>query len=262
MARRTLVAAAALALAALSCTPTGGFDGMRAGAGSPAELTVFAASSLTEAFDELGTMLEGRRPGATVRFNLASSSQLAVQIVEGAPADVFASADPLQMNVVADAGLVDEPAVFATNRLVVLVPRDNPAGITGPADLGDAGVKLVLAAPEVPAGNYARRALGKLGVRDEAEANVVSNEEDVKAVVAKVSLGEADAGIAYATDVTDDLEQSVRALPFPERAGVLARYLIAPLSDAPNAPGAEAFVELVTGAQGRRVLQEHGFGLP
>jgi molybdate transport system substrate-binding protein len=262
MVRRTLVAAPALALAAFSCSPTGGSDGMRAETRSPAEITVFAASSLTEAFRELGTMLEDRRPGATVRFNLASSSQLAVQIVEGAPADVFASADPLQMDAVAGAGLVDEPVVFATNRLVVLVPRDNPAGISGPADLGDAGVKLVVAAPEVPAGKYARRALAKLGVRDDAEANVVSNEEDVKAVVAKVSLGEADAGIAYATDVTDDLEKSVRAFPFPERAGVLARYLIAPLSGAPNEPGAEAFVELVTGTQGRRVFQEHGFGLP
>jgi molybdate transport system substrate-binding protein len=258
----TRLALVALTLAAVSCAPAGGPTGSRAGAASSEEITVFAASSLTEAFRELAPILERQRPGTTVRFNLASSSQLAVQIAEGAPADVFASADPLQMDVVEDAGLVDEPVVFARNRLVVLVPRDNPAAIASPMDLGDPGVKLVLAAPEVPAGNYARRALADLGVGAEAEANVVSNEEDVKAVVAKVALGEADAGIGYATDVTGEVEQSIRVLRFPERADVVASYVLAPLSSAPSARGAAAFVELVTGTQGRRVLKEHGFGLP
>jgi molybdate transport system substrate-binding protein len=248
-----------VALTGIACTSAGGPTGPQ---GETQEVTVFAASSLTEAFRELGAMLEARRPGTPVRFNLASSSQLAVQIAEGAPADVFASADPLQMDVVDDAGLVQEPAVFATNRLVVLVPRDNPARITSPTDLGNPGVKLVLAAPQVPAGNYARRALADLGVGAEAERNVVSNEEDVKAVVSKVALGEADAGVAYVTDATGDVERSVQVLPFPQRVDVVARYLIAPLSEAPNSRGAAAFVELVTGKQGGRVLQEHGFGLP
>lgn len=258
MPTKTRVATVAMALAALSCAPAGGPGSQ----GETQEITVFAASSLTEAFRELGAMLEARRPGTTVRLNLASSSQLAVQITEGAPADVFASADPLQMDVVDTAGVVQHPVVFATNRLVVLVPRDNPASISSPTDLGNPSVKLVLAAPEVPAGNYARRALADLGVGVEAERNVVSNEEDVKAVVSKVALGEVDAGVAYVTDVTGDVEGSVRVLPFPERADVVASYLIAPLSEAPNSRGAAAFVELVTGTQGRRVLKDHGFGLP
>ena len=253
----------ALALVVAACAPEGLNDAEgRPGEGTVGEVTVFAASSLTEAFRDLGEVLEARRRGATVRFNFASSSDLGVQIQEGAPADVFASADRQQMKLVTDAGLAAEPTIFATNRLVIIVPDANPAAIHGPGDLADPGIKLVLAAPQVPAGNYARQALSNLGVGREAEANVVSNERDVKAVVTKVALGEADAGIAYATDVTADVAGSVESLALPAEADVVARYPIAPLSDAPNREGAKAFVELVTSRAGRRVLSEHGFGLP
>jgi molybdate transport system substrate-binding protein len=252
----------ALALVVAACAPGPNDAQGHAAEGTVGEVTVFAASSLTEAFRDLAEVLESRGRGATVTFNFASSSDLGVQIQEGAPADVFASADGQQMKLVTDAGLAGEPVIFATNRLVILVPEDNPAGIHGPHDLADPGIKLVLADPEVPAGNYARQALTNLGVGHEAESNVVSNERDVKAVVTKVALGEADAGIAYATDVTADVAGSVEALALPAEADVAARYPIALLSDAPNPPGAKAFVELVTSPAGRRVLSEHGFGLP
>jgi molybdate transport system substrate-binding protein len=261
VARVTWVVLAALSPAALACTSAGP-AGSEGPAGPAHGVTVFAASSLTEAFRDLGAALEEGQAEATVTYNFASSSDLAVQIREGAPADVFASADRRQMKLVEDAGLVAQPVVFATNRLVLLVPRDNPAGISSHEDLGRPGVKLVLAAPEVPAGNYARRALANLGMGPAAEANVVSNEDDVKAVVTKVALGEADAGIAYATDVTGDVAGAVEAQPLPAKADVVAHYPIAALSDAPNPAAAAAFLELVTSPVGRRVLSEHGFGLP
>ena len=223
---------------------------------------VFAASSLTEAFTELGAMLEAENADAKVTFNFASSSDLALQINEGAPADAFASADPVQMKVVEDEGLAENPVVFATNTLVVLVPSENPTGIQGPEDLARPGVKLVLAAPEVPAGNYARQAFEALGIADEVEANVVSNEDDVKAVVTKVSLGEADAGVTYVTDATAELSGKVEAIEFPADAAVTATYPIAALSDAPNAEGAEAFYDLVLSDEGQGVLAAYGFGPP
>jgi molybdate transport system substrate-binding protein len=246
--RLTIAVLAVLVLAPGACGP--GED----------EVTVFAASSLTEAFTELGTMLEEARPGTSVAFNFTSSSDLAVQITQGAPADVFASADTAQMDVVAD--VADEPIEFATNRLVVITPADDPAGIARVEDLANTGVKVVLAAPEVPAGNYAREGLDRLGLLQEVEANVVSNEEDVKAVVTKVALGEADAGIAYVTDVTEDVEEDLRAIEFPEEAPVLATYPITVLSEARALDGARAFVDLVTSPEGARVLERYGFGTP
>lgn len=225
-------------------------------------VTVFAASSLTEAFTELGTMLEARRPGTTVAFNFASSSDLAVQIAEGAPADVFASADAAPMDVVVGEGLAEDPVEFATNRVIVLIPAGNPAGIVSVEDLADPGVEVVLAATEVPAGGYAREGLDRLGLLREVEGNVVSNEEDVKAVVTKVALGEADAGIAYVTDVTEAVEEDVRAIEFPEQARVLATYPISVLSGAPAPDGARAFVDLVTSPEGQGVMDRYGFGTP
>lgn len=257
MARRLLAALAAAALVGGCADGSANPGSSRSGLG---EVTVFAASSLTDAFGSLGVILERERRGTRVTFNFASSSDLAVQITEGAPVDVFASADPAQMKVVEDAGDALEATEFATNRLVILVPKDNPAGVHSARDVARTGVKLVLAAPEVPAGNYARRAFARLGIAGRAEANVVSNEEDVKAVVAKVALGEADAGVAYATDVTDDVAQKVTAVPFPPAADIVAHYPIATLEGAPNPKGARAFYDLVTSPRGRRVLQSYGFG--
>lgn len=181
-----------------------------------------------------------------------------MQIVEGAPADVFASADGAQMDVVAEQDLVSRRVDFATNRMAIVTPADDPAGIDGPADLARPGVKLVLAAPQVPAGVYAREALDRLGILDAVEANVVSNEEDVKAVVNKVALGEADAGIVYVTDVTDRL----RMIDFPPDVDVKVRYPIATLSGAADASAARAFYDLVTSPEGTRILEAHGFGTP
>jgi molybdate transport system substrate-binding protein len=226
------------------------------------DVTVFAASSLTEAFTEIGKKLETQQPGTRVTFNFASSSDLALQIKEGAPADVFASADPLQMRTVKDEGLARDPIVFATNKLVILIPSDNPARIERPEDLAEPGVKVLLAAPEVPAGNYARQAFDALGITDAVEANVVSNEDDVKAVVTKVSLGEADAGVTYVTDATAEIEDEVEAIPFPAEANVTAVYPIAPLEKAPNPKGAGAFCDLVLSETGRAILESHGFGPP
>jgi molybdate transport system substrate-binding protein len=231
-------------------------------AGGPGEVTVFAASSLTESFTELGRLLERREPGTTVTFNFASSSDLAVQIVEGAPADVFASADGAPMDDVAEEGLVARRVDFATNRIVIVTPADDPAGIDGTTDLAEPGVKLVLAAPRVPAGSYAREALDRLGILDEVEANVVSNEEDVKAVVNKVALGEADAGIVYVTDLTGDVEGRLRVIDFPANADVEARYPLATLSGAADDPAARSFYDLVISPEGMRILEAHGFGPP
>jgi len=242
-------------------TEAGG-GGEQESGGSLGDITVFAAASLTEAFTELGELMEDEQPGTEITFNFASSSDLALQIGEGAPADVFASANPVQMEVVEDEDLAEEPVVFVTNKLVILIPSDNPAGIEGPESLTEPGVKLVLAAPEVPAGNYARQAFEALGFVEETEANVVSNEDDVKAVVAKVSLGEADAGVTYITDATAELEGEVEAMEFPTDADATATYPITTLSDAPNPEGADAFYDLVLSDEGQEVLTSYGFGPP
>jgi molybdate transport system substrate-binding protein len=241
-----------------SSSGAGGAGGEDSGGG---EITVFAAASLTQAFTEMGAVFE-EQTGTTPKFNFASSSDLAVQITEGAPADVFASADTVQMGVVEDEGLAENPKDFVTNQLVILTPADNPAGIHSPDDLTEDGVKVVLAAPEVPAGNYARQAFNKLGIEEEVEANVVSNEDDVKQVVTKVQLGEADAGVSYVTDVTSNVEGDVSEVDFPPEVNdeVVAVYPITVLSDAPNSEGAQEFYDLVLSDEGQQVLASHGFG--
>lgn len=233
-----------------------------------APLNVYAAASLTEAFTELGRMLERDHAGLTVRFNFAGSQQLAAQIEQGAPADVFASADQRWMRYLVDKGRVaGEPAVFARNRLVAIVPRSNPARIGQLPDLARSGIKLVVAADAVPAGKYSREMLAKLaaapgfpsGYDRRVLANVVSQEETVKNVVAKVQLGEADAGLVYRSDVTPAVAGSLRAFDIPEQYNVIASYPIALLKDAPNAEAARWFLELVASERGQQVLQRHGF---
>jgi molybdate transport system substrate-binding protein len=235
-------------------TPVGG------GTDGEGEMLVFAASSLTEAFGEIGRRFEEANPSATVRFVLGPSDALAAQINNGAPADVFASASETWMKAVGD----EEPGVsgeatFARNRLVIITPPDNSAGIASLGDLGEPGVKLVLAAEDVPAGTYAREALDGAGVAESAEANVVSNEEDVKAVVQKIVLGEADAGIVYVTDLTTDVEASVRALPIPRADNVIATYPIAVVASSEHATLAETFVDYVRSPGGQEILRSYGF---
>ena len=240
-------AAALVAVAAILAA----CGGEREAGASDEPVTVFAAASLTEVFEELD---------GGARFNFAGSDELATQIREGAPADVYAAASPRYPSELRAEGLVEEPTIFATNRLVLIVPEDNPAGITSVDDLREDGVKLVVGAERVPVGDYARTVLETMNATAVLD-NVVSNEEDVKGVVGKVASGEADAGFVYVTDYNaagDDLE----AIELPEQAQAVVEYPIAVVSDTGNRAAAEEFVELVLGEEGRRALEEAGFGLP
>jgi len=221
-------------------------------------ITVFAASSLTDAFGRVGDELTGRYPGAHFIFNYGSSSTLATQIVNGAPADVFASADEINMKQVADAALVAGSAsVFATNRLQIAVAPGNPKRVASLADLARRDLVVVLAAPSVPAGRYALDALGKAGV----SLVPASQELDVRAVLNKVALGEADAGIVYVTDVISAAGR-VAGVDIPEQHQVVARYPVATLRDSRNGRVSSLFVEFLLGPGGQRVLGSFGFTRP
>ena len=230
-------------------------------------LTVYAAASLTEAFGDLGRVFEQQHAGVAVRFSFAGSQQLALQLEQGAPADVFASADQRWMSYAGEKGLLEgNPTVFAGNRLVVIVPRTNPARIQRLEDLARRGVKIVIAAEAVPAGKYSREALEKLAHADgfpegydrRMLGNVVSQEENVKSVVAKVQLGEADAGVVYRSDVTASVARYVRVFEIPDPYNSIVTYPIAVLKSAHEAEAARAFVSLVASAAGQAILQRHG----
>ncbi|MBV9103806.1 MAG: molybdate ABC transporter substrate-binding protein [Candidatus Eremiobacteraeota bacterium] len=240
--------------------------GSASAATKPVTLTVFAAASLREAFTDVARELRSK-DATTVRFNFGGSNQLATQIVLGAPADVFASADARQMQIARAHGALDGTAsVFAGNRLVVVVPTENPAHIRSVRDLARRGVRLVLAAPGVPVGRYARAAFS--GMANEAAygsdferrvlANVISEETDVKAVAAKVALGEADAGVVYATDV-GPLGSRVSVFGLPMRYAPVARYFIAVVRATVDARVARRFIAFVRGARGQAILARHGF---
>jgi molybdate transport system substrate-binding protein len=218
-------------------------------------LTVFAAASLTDAFGESAAAFEAEHPGVTVTLNFAASSALREQILAGAPADVFASASADDMDQLAGAGApAGEPRVFARNRLVIAVPAGNPAGITGLEDFADPGRLIGLCAEEVPCGRYARRALASAGVT----ASLDTNEPDVRALVTKVAAGELDAGIVYATDVTDGVE----AIEIPVVHAVAAAYSIVVLGASPRQDLAGAFVDFVLSPRGQARLAVHGFEAP
>jgi molybdate transport system substrate-binding protein len=234
----------------------------------PRTLNVFAAASLTDAFTEIGINFEAVNPGVTVIFNFAGSRALRTQIEEGAPADVFASANKIEMDTLVTSAHVaqDAPQVFLNNQLVVILPADNPAALEKLEDLANPDIKLVLAAEEVPVGKYARQALdqmnGPLGsdFKDKVLANVVSNEDNVKQVVAKVQLGEADAGIVYTSDAVAVPE--LKTIEIPAELNVIAKYPIAPLSKSANADLATAFINYVLSDEGQAVLQKWGFAPP
>lgn len=235
---------------------------------APEQLTVFAASSLTDAFSELAQQFQENYPGVEVTLNFASSSVLATQLSEGAPADVFASANAKQMQAAIDAGRIQEPAqIFARNQLVIAVPADNPAQIESLDDLANPGILLVLAAPEVPVRVYTDQVLAALAA-DPAYGdayvaavlqNVVSEEANVRRVVAKIALGEADAGIVYASDITPDVSDSVMTIPIPDVINPVAQYPIAITSDSAQAEQAQAFVDFVLSDEGQAVLVHWGF---
>lgn len=232
-------------------------SGTRAGVVS-GDLTVFAASSLTDAFEDLGERFEQANPDVAVAFNFGSSSTLATQITEGAPADVFASANQTQMDVVDEAGLVaGERTDFAGNSLQIAVEPGNPKGIESLEDLEQPENTVVIAAKEVPAGEYAGQALDAQGIAIEP----ASLETDARAVLSRVALGEADAGIVYASDVVaagDDVE----GVEIPADRNVPATYPIVTLAEAPNSHAAAAFVDYVLSGEGQQVLNEFGFSSP
>ncbi len=235
-----------------------------AAAGKPM-VTVFAAASLKDAFDAAAPAFT-KATGYPVRFSYGGSDTLVAQLLQGAPADVFASANQQQMQRAIDGGVMPAARVFAHNRLVVIVPANDTA-VANVADLGKKGVKLVLAAPTVPVGNYARQTFATLS-KDAAfgpdfaarvQANVVSEETDVKAVATKISLGEGDAGVVYATDVTPAIASRVRVLHFPPGVAPDATYPIGVPKAAPNADGGRAFVEFIITSPGRSYLKARGF---
>ncbi|WP_106814718.1 molybdate ABC transporter substrate-binding protein [Microbacterium timonense] len=221
------------------------------------DLTVYAAASLATAFDELATRFEEQHPSVDVQpITYDGSSTLATQIIEGAPADVFASADEKNMQKVVDAGLAGDPMLFATNTLVLVVPAGDPGGVQGLSDLADPSRTVVLCAPEVPCGAASAALLSRAGV----EPRVDSYEQNVTAVLAKVAAGEADAGLVYVTDVATS--DAVDALDVPGADDVVNRYPVATLTDAANPQAADAFVAFVRSDEGRRVLAGLGFGAP
>jgi molybdate transport system substrate-binding protein len=259
---RTAAVAASLAVALAGCGSTSHSTSKKPEAkptaGGGKTLTVLAAASLTGTFRELGGEFEKAHPGVKVRFSFLGSSTLAQQIVQGAPADVFASADQATMAVVTKANDASgTPTVFVRNRLEIAVPPANKAGVRGLRDLGRSGTKVVLCAVQVPCGAAAVKVLAQAGVK----VRPVSLEADVKAALTKVELDEADAALVYRTDV-QAAGGKVRGIDFPESAKVVNSYPIVALSHAPQAALAGQFVQFVLSAQGKAVLTRAGFESP
>jgi molybdate transport system substrate-binding protein len=254
-----------------SATATAIASGQATGAATESplegEILVFAAASLTDAFNAMADAFTSLNPDMRVTFNFAASSALSTQINEGAPADVFASADYAQMKIVTDAGNASSPRVFATNTPVVIEPAGSDA-LADFAGLANPGLRLVLAGPDVPIGRYSREILAKASAgalgADFAErvlANLQSEEANVRAVLTKVQLGEADAGIVYRTDATAGGDE-VESVEIPPEYNVIAEYPIAVVDDSENGEVAEAWIQFVLSDEGQAILEEFGFGPP
>ncbi|MGV8870953.1 MAG: molybdate ABC transporter substrate-binding protein [Rhodococcus sp. (in: high G+C Gram-positive bacteria)] len=222
------------------------------------EITVFAAASLRATFTDLGSRFQAEHPGTSVELSFAGSSDLAAQLIAGAPADVFASADTNNMTEVVDAGLVaGDPADFATNTLTIVTAPGNPKNITSFADLANPDVLTVICAPQVPCG----AATASVETAAGTDVPAVSEESSVTDVLGKVTSGQADAGLVYVTDAAGSGD-AVTAVPFAESSGAVNTYPIATLSGSENEATARAFAELVTGPVGRDVLARAGFAAP
>jgi molybdate transport system substrate-binding protein len=237
---RRFAAVALLALALPASTSAGG------------GITVFAAASLTQVFPQIDT---------APRYSFAGSDELALQLQQGAPADVYAAASPKYPELLYRSGLLQKPAVFATNKLVVIVPRSNPARISSVYDLRRTGLRIVIGDKSVPIGTYTRQILDTLGIANDVLKNVVSEETDVKGIVAKVALGEADAGFVYVTDAKTAASK-LKNVPLPGWAQPLVRYEIAVVKASTHVAAARAFVKRVLSKRGRLLLRRAGFGLP
>ena len=259
---KRLLACAALAIgigaiAGCGTGPGGDGDGT-ATAGISGNLSISAAASLQGAFTEMAAAFEDAHPKVSVSINFGASSTLARQIIDGAPVDVFASADQANMTEVVDAELLrDIPTIFATNSLEIIVRKGNPSGIDSLADLAETGLIYVTCAPEVPIGRYAAESLLEAGVT----VNPASFEPDVKGIVTKVSSGEADAGIVYRTDVLAAGETAT-GVAIPDQFNVRATYPQAVLTGSPNEAAASAWMSFVAGAEGQAILRAYGFGQP
>ncbi|MGI9028702.1 MAG: molybdate ABC transporter substrate-binding protein [Ilumatobacteraceae bacterium] len=237
---------------------TEGADTPEGGEAVEGEITVFAAASLTEAFTEIGTAFSEANPDATATFSFDASSALVTQITEGAPADVFASADTANMDKLVEAGLNgDEPEIFATNLPTIIVAPDNPLGIAGVEDLANSDILTAICAAEVPCGRYANEIFINAGIT----VTPVSLEQNVRGVVTKVTAGEADAGIVYETDVLAAGDEA-SGVEIPEDINVLAEYPIASVAESQNVEVADAFIEFVNGEEAQAILEEYGFGAP
>jgi molybdate transport system substrate-binding protein len=234
---------------------------------APVTLNVFAASSLTESFNEITTQYEKAHPNVTIKDNYNGSQLLEQQIASGAPADIFASADLANMMKASSANLVDASQVFAKNRLVVIIPTSNPGKINTLKDLANKGIKIDIEAATVPAGKYSLQVLDNMakssdyGASYEAavKANFVSMEDNVKAVVQKVQLGEADAGFVYLTDVTAAVKGKVTEVDIPDNFNVIAQYPIAVTKNSTHASDAQAFVQYILSSHGQAVLTKYNF---
>jgi molybdate transport system substrate-binding protein len=258
--RRLVASLAVVGLVAASCgdESSGGGETTAAVTGAGGAITVFAAASLTDAFTELGDAFTEANPDANATFSFDASSALVTQITEGAPADVFASADTANMDKLVEAGMNgDEPTIFATNLLTIIVAPGNPLGITGVEDLADPGIKTAICAAEVPCGRYANEIFSNAGV----SVTPVTLEQNVRGVVTKVTAGEADAGIVYVTDVTAAGDEA-SMVEIPEDINVLAEYPIATVAESADAQIGAAFIDFVSGDEGQAILAEYGFGAP
>lgn len=233
------------------------------------ELVVFAAASLTEVFTEIARQFEADNQGATVILNFAGSQQLAHQLSQGAPANVFASANEQQMAAAIQTGRVQEGSqqIFARNKLMIIYPTENPAGIHTISDLARPNQRLILASPEVPVGQYAQSFLLSAAAdpafgpefQDGVVDNIVSYEENVRAVLSKVRLGEADAGIVYASDVWGEANSQVGMIEIPDRLNQVASYPIAPIQNSHHSELAQAFIDLVLSNRGQQIISSFGF---
>lgn len=238
----------------------------------PIKIHVFAAASLSEPFGVIGEAFEKNHPGTQVVFNFAGSQQLAQQIIQGAPADVFASANQFQMDAVIQAGEAKNGLAqqFTSNRLVVIYPVDHPLVTQGLELLAQEGIHLVMAAPEVPVGQYSLKFLEKAnrentfgtGFQEAVLKNVVSYEDNVKGVLSKVQLGEADAGIVYASDVTGENAKRTGVIEIPEALNIIAIYPIAVTKASKHPELAEDFVAYVLSPDGQAVLEQYNFAPP
>lgn len=255
--RCTLFLFPAICLLFTACAPTS----------SPVTLKVFAASSLKASFTDIKSKYEATHPGVTISYNFDGSQILENQLAHGAASDLFASADQLQMQKASDAGLVGTSQIFAKNKLIVIVPRGNPAKIYTLKDLANKGVKIDVADPAVPAGQYSLQILNNLNksaaygpaYENSVKTNVVSRETNVEAVVQKVQLGEVDAGIVYQTDVTPNLANKVSVIEIPKDFNVIAEYPIAVTKHTTNANDAQAFVDYILSSDGQAILTKYHF---